>query len=176
MEGAEFCRKPQTRVSCHDRRLSGKRSGRVFFCSTTGKVNKIVPDLSTVVVWCLSDQHLSRELWVFPVWSLLFSYSPALLLVSPRLSREIQGILAVAGMRFVVAALATWRPRSLTCPHRAGSLKSGSANVVLSTGGRPEVGQSSGVRTFKQEMWRVCVCVCVVLCRCVAPKYGEWFL
>ena len=46
-------------------------------------------------------------------------------------------------MRLVVAALAT-------C----------SAKVVLSTGGRLEVVRSSGVRTFKQEMWRVRVCVC----------------
>ena len=102
------------------------------------------------------------------MWSPLFSCSPALLLVSPRLSREIQGLLAVAGRRLVVAQ-ATGRPRSLTYPHRTGRSTSGSVSWVLSTGGRLEVGQSSGVRTFKQEMWRVCV----VLWRCAASDHCE---
>ena len=99
----------------------------------------------------------------------LFSCSPAVLLVSPRLSPEIQGILAVAGMRLVVTARATGRPHSLTYPHRTGGSTSGSANFVLSTGGRLEVVQCSGVRTLKQEMWRACVCV--VLWRCAASDH-----
>ena len=80
------------------------------------------------------------------------------------------------------------RMRERARSHRAGSLTSGSAKVVLSTGGRLEVMRSSGVRTFKQEMWRVRVCVCGALTlRCgpslrketnhpafpVAPKNGD---
>ena len=101
------------------------------------------------------------------------------LLESPRLSPEIQGILAVAGMQLVVAARATRRLRFLTYPHRNGSMISGSANFVLSMGGRLEVVQSSGVRTFKQEMWRGCVCVVCfgqIFPFPVAPKYGERIL
>ena len=75
----------------------------------------------------------------------------------------------IVQLRLVVAAHARGRPRSMTYLHLIGSKTSGSANVVLSTGGRLEVVQSSGVRTFQQEMWRVCV----VLWRCAAPKYGE---
>ena len=121
-----------------------------------------MPDLSTVVVWCFPHQRLSRELWVACVWSPLFSCPPALLLVPARLSREIQGILAVAGW-LVVAVHAIRRPRFLTHPHRTGGLTSDPANSLLSMCGRLEVVQS-GVRTFKQEMWRAWG----VLWRCAA--------
>ena len=132
---------------------------------------KVLPELSTVVLWCLPDLRLSRHPWVVFVWSPLLGCSPAVLLESPRLSREIQGILAVAGMWLVVAARATKRPHSLTYSHRDGSMISGSANFVLSMGGRLKVVQSSGVRTFKQEMWRGCVCG--VLWRCAASDHCE---
>ena len=69
-------------------------------------------------------------------------------------------------------AHASGRRPSPSYPQRTGSLTGGSANWVLLTGGRLEVGQNSGVHTFKQEMWRVCM----VLLRCAAPKYGEWIL
>ena len=90
-----------------------------------------------------------------------------------------------------MAAHARGRPRSLTYQHRTGGLTSGPANWVLSMCGRLEVVQSTGARTFKQNMWRVAVCVCGALAlRCgrslrkdfnfsafsVAPKYGEWIL
>ena len=123
---------------------------------------KVVPNLSTVVLWCFPDQRLSRQPWVVFVWSPLFGCSPAVLL-----EREMQGILPVAGMRLVVAAHATGSLRFLTYPHRTGCLISGSANLVLSMGGRLGVVQKSGVRTFKQKTWRVCV----VLWRCAASDH-----
>ena len=69
-------------------------------------------------------------------------------------------------------AHATRRRRSPSYPQRTGSLTRGSANWVLLTGGRLEVGQNSGVHTFKQEMWRVCM----VLWRCAALRvpYSRW--
>ena len=135
---------------------------------------KVLPDLSTVVLWCFPDQRLSRQPWVVFVWSPLFGCSPAVLLESPRLSPEIQGILAVAGMQLVVAARATGRLRFLTYPHPNGRMINGSANFVLSMGGRLEVVQSSGVRTFEQEMWRGCVCVwCALALRCKRPLRKE---
>ena len=101
-EAAEFCRTPRSRVSCHGRRLAGRRGTS---CSSLGgRVTKVTPGLSTVVVRCFPDQRLSRELWVVFVWCPLFSCSFSLLLVPPRLSRELRGLLAVAGRRFVVAA------------------------------------------------------------------------
>ena len=128
---------------------------------------KVVPLLSTVVVWCSPDQRLSRQSWLVFVWFPRFSCSPAILLAQLRLSREIQGILAVARMPLVVAAHATGRKRFLTYPHRTGWLTSGSANLVLSMGGRLEVVQNSGTRTFKQETWSVCV----VFWRCAASDH-----
>ena len=128
---------------------------------------KVVPNLSTVVLWCLTDQRLSRQPWVVFVLFPLSSCPPAVLLESPRLSREIQGILAVAGMWLVVGAHATGRLRFLTYPHRTGCFTSGSANLVSSMGGGLGVVQKSGVRTFKQKTWRVCV----VLWRCAASDH-----
>ena len=70
-------------------------------------------------------------------------------------------------MRLVVAAHATGRLRFLTYPHRTGCFTSGSANLVLSMGGRLGVVQKSGVRMFKQKTWRVCV----VHWRCAAGDH-----
>ena len=57
------------------------------------------------------------------------------------------------------------RLRQGVFPHRC--LTSGSANVVLSMGGRLGVVQNSVVRTFRQDAWRVYV----ALWRCAASDH-----
>ena len=71
-------------------------------------------------------------------------------------------MLAVAGLRFVVAAHATGRKRFLTYPHCC--LTSGSVDVVL----------SMGVRTFKQGFWRVCVLCCGVALQATIAKGNQF--
>ena len=109
------------------------------------------------------DQRLSRKLWVAFVWSPLFSCSPTLLLVSPRLSREIQGILAVAGMRLVVAAHARGRALSdVSAPRWEFDQWFSQGGVVdgWATRGPVKLGRT---HVQARDVARVCVCGALTL-------------